>query len=157
SLGKIGRTVIALDTDPVRAAMAAENLKVHGITAEVRVADVFSLKPAEAAAAFCDPSRRAGGKRFLSVADYRPNPHEVVAHFPGGFPLGLKLAPGIPIDDAVGLGGEIEFVSVAGELKECVVWLGPLDSAARRATALPAGETLFASTLPPAADVTPIG
>jgi SAM-dependent methyltransferase len=157
ALGRVGRQVIAVDSDPVRAAMAAENLKVHGIAADVRVADVFSFKPADASAAFCDPSRRADGRRFLSVADYLPNPHEVVAHFPGGFPLGFKLAPGVPLDDAVGLGGEIEFLSVDGELKECVVWRGPLDTAARRATVLPSGETLFATVLPPTADVTPIG
>jgi hypothetical protein len=119
--------------------------------------DAFSFKPAEAAAAFCDPSRRADGRRFLSVANYTPNPHEVEAHFPGGYPLGFKFAPGVPIDDAVGLGGEIEFISLAGELKECAVWLGPLDSAARRATVLPAGETLATGDLPPVADVTPIG
>jgi hypothetical protein len=157
SLCRAGRQVIAVDADPVRAAMVAENLKVFGLTAEVRTTDVFSLKPTDVAAAFCDPSRRADGRRFLSVADYLPNPHEVVAHFPGGFPLAFKLAPGVPIDDAIGLGGEIEFLSVDGELKECVVWRGPLDTAARRATVLPSGETLFATEFPPAADVTPIG
>jgi SAM-dependent methyltransferase len=157
ALAGAGWKVIAFDTDPVRAAMAAENLRVYGLTAEVRVADVLTVNPSEFAAAFCDPSRRADGRRFLSVAEYLPNPHEVVAHFPGGFPFGFKLAPGVPIDDAVGLGGEVEFLSVDGELKECVVWLGPLDTAARRATVLPSGETLFVGEHPPTVEVTPIG
>ena len=51
AIARTGRQVIAVDSDPVRAAMAAENLKAHGIAADVRVADVFSFKPADVSAA----------------------------------------------------------------------------------------------------------
>jgi hypothetical protein len=37
---------------------------------------------------------------------------------------------------------EIEFISLKGELKEAVLWFGPLKSTQRRATLLPGGHTL---------------
>ncbi|HEY2783769.1 MAG TPA: hypothetical protein VGJ05_02240 [Fimbriiglobus sp.] len=156
SLGSAGRTIVAFEIDPVRAAMAEANLRVNGIPAEVRVADVLTADVSEFAAAYCDPGRRAEGRRFLSVADYIPPPHVVVARLPSDFPLAFKLAPGVPVADAIGLGGEVEFLSVHGELKECVAWLGPLRTTARRATVLPGGETLAADSLPEPAAVAPI-
>ena len=50
---------------------------------------------------------------------------------------------------------EAEFVSVGGELKECVLWLGPLATATRRATLLPGSATLTGSEFLP--DVGDIG
>jgi hypothetical protein len=50
------------------------------------------------------------------------------------------------------LGSEVEFISLERELKECVLWFGPLRSAARRATILPSGLSLSAeesSSIPP--------
>src|SRR5262249_32760182 len=44
-----------------------------------------------------------------------------------------------------------EFVSLGGELKECVLWFGPLRTAGRRATLLPGGHTLAAAAPAPAA------
>jgi hypothetical protein len=93
---------------------------------------------------FCDPGRRADGRRFLSVADYQPPPAAVLARFPPGFPAAFKLAPGVPWDDLHAFDGEAEFISLDGELKECVLWLGPLKTCRVRATALPSGETLAA-------------
>ena len=40
------------------------------------------------------------------------------------------------------LEAEIEFISLAGELKEAVLWFGPLKTIERRATLLPGGHTL---------------
>src|SRR5262249_8176252 len=42
--------------------------------------------------------------------------------------------------------GEVEFVSLDGELKECVLWAGPLCQVARRATLLPGEHTLSTDT-----------
>jgi hypothetical protein len=156
-LGRTDRDLLAVESDPVRAALAEYNLYVYGIDAEVRVTDVLTTDLSTVDAAYCDPSRRAEGKRFLAVADYLPPPAAMIARFPSGFPLAFKLAPGVLVADAIGLGGEVEFLSVGGELKECVAWLGPFRSAARRATVLPSGESLAAEALPPPAAVTPIG
>jgi THUMP domain-like len=156
ALGNAGRKVVAFETDPVRAAMTEENLRVNGLSADVRVADVLAADVAEFGAAYCDPSRRAGGKRVRALADYRPVPSAVAERFLDGFPIAFKLAPGVRIEDAIPLAAELEFLSVAGELKECVAWRGPLRTAHRRATVLPAGDTLAAESLPPAVEVTPI-
>jgi hypothetical protein len=69
----------------------------------------------------------------------------------------VKLAPGVPWSELERFGGESEFVSLAGELKECVLWLGPLRHIARRATVLPSGETLAAEKPAPPAPSRPVG
>jgi hypothetical protein len=43
---------------------------------------------------------------------------------------------------------EIEFISLRGELKEAVLWFGPLKSAGQRATILPGPHTLTAAGMP---------
>jgi hypothetical protein len=73
----------------------------------------------------------------------------VLARFPAGFPLAAKIAPGVSRADLAGWDAEAEFVSADGELKECVLWFGPLDTANRRATALPGPHTLAADAPPP--------
>jgi hypothetical protein len=157
ALGLAGRKVIAVEADPVRAAIAVENLRVNGVAAEVRIADVLTTDLSSLTAAFCDPGRRVGGRRVLDLADYEPPPKAVCGRFPPGFPLAFKLAPGVPLDPVLEFGGEVEFVSAHGELKECVLWLGPFATAGRRATVLPGGDTLAADAKPGLAEITPIG
>src|SRR5262249_31834837 len=62
-----------------------------------------------------------------------------------GLPICAKLAPGVPWPELSALNGEAEFVSLVGELKECVLWLGPYRQKARRATLLPSGDSLSAA------------
>jgi hypothetical protein len=64
----------------------------------------------------------------------------------------VKLAPAVPWDDLRPYDAEVEFLSVAGELKECVLWFGPLRSTGRRATLLTSQgpATLSADTPAPA-------
>ncbi|HKB05536.1 MAG TPA: hypothetical protein VKD90_25150, partial [Gemmataceae bacterium] len=66
----------------------------------------------------------------------------VRTRFPPRFPLGVKVAPGAPWDELRAHDAEAEFISVDGELKECVLWFGPLRTAGRRATVLPLAESL---------------
>jgi hypothetical protein len=104
-------------------------------------------------AIFFDPGRRTGGQRRLSVRDYEP-PLDVLGSWRKQVPaVGVKLAPGIDLREIERYGGETEFVSVGGELKECVLWLGPLRTTGRRATVLPGGHTLAAEAVPPAGRV----
>jgi hypothetical protein len=67
--------------------------------------------------------------------------------------LGVKVAPGAPWDELRRFDAEAEFISADGELKECVLWLGNLKSAGRRATVLPGTATLSADA--PAEPVQP--
>jgi SAM-dependent methyltransferase len=136
ALAASGRTVIAVDRDPVRLALCEMNLTALGHTATYLHADILTGPLPGTDAAFCDPARRVGGKRVLSPDDADPPPRAVMARFPPEFPLGFKLAPGLNVDEAVALGGEVEFISWDGELKECCVWLGKLKTTGRRATVL---------------------
>lgn len=131
--------VVAVDRDPLKARMAAINVP----KASVSVADVLSDDVPRIDAYFCDPSRRADGKRFLSIEDYHPAPRAVLDRFPG-LPAAFKLAPAVPLDELAAFDGEAEFLSLDGELKECVLWLNGLQTAKLRATALPSGETIAA-------------
>jgi hypothetical protein len=56
--------------------------------------------------------------------------------------LGVKISPGVKLEELGEYDGEIEFISLGGDLKEAVLWHGPLKSARRRATLLPGGHTL---------------
>lgn len=146
-IGLAGVTrVSGVDADPVRLAMAAENARVYESADRVTLieGDVLSVPLPDDEAAFCDPDRRAAGRRHLRLTEYAPPVGAVRDRFPSGFPLAIKVAPGAPWDELRVIDAEAEFISVDGELKECCLWFGPLKIAGRRATVLPAGATLVA-------------
>jgi hypothetical protein len=59
--------------------------------------------------------------------------------------MGVKISPGVKLDELAGYEAEVEFISLDGELKEAVLWFGPLKTAHRRATLLPGPYTLTAA------------
>jgi SAM-dependent methyltransferase len=146
ALAAAGLTVDAVDSDPLRVLMVEANAVALGVADRVRchVGDALTVPLPEAKAAFADPSRRADGRRYLDPEDYTPPLSALRARFAADFPLAVKIAPGVAQADLRDTAAEVEFVSLAGELKECVLWFGPLRTAARRATVLPSGDTLFA-------------
>ena len=54
---------------------------------------------------------------------------------------GIKAAPGLP-RELIPAGWEAEFLAIGRSLKEALLWSPALATAARRATILPAGDTL---------------
>lgn len=138
--------VSAIDNDPLRLAMAAENAKAYDLAGRVTFIEggLLTVPVPDVHAAYFDPDRRADGRRHLRLREYAPPPDAVRARLAEGFPLGVKVAPGVPHDDLRGYDAEAEFISVDGELKECVLWFGPLRTTGRRATVLPAGASLAA-------------
>lgn len=159
ALAAAGREVEAIENDPVRLKMAAFNCAANGLPAHLQLLDVLTDPLPDANAAFADPGRRAEGQRYLSLKDYLPPPAKLVARFPHGFPLAFKLAPGVALADLAEFKGEIEFISVDGELKECALWLGNLGTPGRRATLLSStGEpiTLFTEEPEEPAEAEPI-
>jgi len=146
ALAAAGCRVEAVDADPVRLALAEANAVALGVAARIRFhgGDVLTTALPPADAAFTDPGRRAGDRRFLDPDRYEPPLSAVLGRFPAGFPLAAKIAPGVPRDALARFDAEAEFVSAGGELKECVLWFGPLRTAARRATMLPGPHTLAA-------------
>jgi hypothetical protein len=137
--------VVAVDRDPLRLAMAGLNLAAYGLRerATLLQRDALALGPVHFDGAFADPDRRVGGRRVLSTRDCEPPLPDLVAALPAGLPLGVKLAPAVPLAELEPYGGEVEFVSLDGELKECVLWSAALRTAWRRATILPGGHTLW--------------
>jgi SAM-dependent methyltransferase len=142
---------VGVDLDVVRLALARENLRacrpeglVDFIQADLRAALPFNLpeKQRAARAAFCDPARRAEGRRIFSPEAYQP-PFSIIQTWLTQLPaLGVKISPGIRLEVLERYEAEVEFVSLGGELKECALWFGSLKTAGRRATLLPGGHSL---------------
>jgi len=86
-------------------------------------------------AVFCDPARRAGGRRVFDPRAYSP-PWDFVTALADRVPRTvLKLAPGID-HDLIPAGAEGQWTSVGGDLVEAAFWCGPLAEVPRRATVL---------------------
>lgn len=113
-----GADVLAVDLDPVRAEMARRNAAALNRALSVLVADVRELDP-DADLVFSDPARREDGRRLFSVEAYQP-PLSTIRrwHAPR---LMLKLSPGVDLSELAGYGGELEFISVEGDLKEALL------------------------------------
>jgi hypothetical protein len=107
------------------------------------------LAPVKDLGLFFDPARRSGGRRIFSVRDYQP-PLEVVLSWLPRFPAtGVKISPGVDLGELGRYDAEIEFISVNRELKEAVLWFGPLKTAPRRATLLPGRHSLTGAGFTP--------
>jgi SAM-dependent methyltransferase len=143
---------LGLDLDPLRLALARANLAALGLAERAAFvqADLAASLPlpsppspllqggkGSAPALFFDPARRSGHRRLFSVEDYHP-PLSIIQSWLPRFPaLGVKLSPGVELAELSAYGNaELEFISLKGELKEAVLWFGPLRTAARRATVL---------------------
>ncbi len=148
ALAEAGCQVTAIDSDELRLEMAKANLAVSGEESRVtfRLGDVCDVSVNGERAAFLDPGRRAGERRFLDPDTYRPPLSEVLARLPAGFPIGVKIAPGVSRADLSKWDASSEFISVERDLKECVLWFGPLRTATSVATVLPGPHTLLADS-----------
>ncbi len=130
--------VTGVDNDPLRLAMAAENLAAYDRRdrAQWVEADLGDYALEEVQGFFFDPARRVGGRRRFSVRDYAP-PLDTVRRWLSQVPAGgVKISPGVDLDELAAYDCEIEFISDRGDLKECALWFGPLLTARRRATRL---------------------
>lgn len=150
ALAGAGCRVHAVDRDPLRLAMASANAVALELADRITTheVDVLSVPLPQVRAAFADPDRRSAGRRILDPEAYVPPLSALRGRFASDFPLGIKAAPGVARAEIAGLDAEVEFVSVRGELKECVLWFGAFRTASYRASVLPTGVTL-ASDNPP--------
>lgn len=154
ALAAAGAHVIAVDRDELRLALLAANAAALGLSERIQLvqADLLATEPPAADALFCDPGRRAGGRRRFDVAAYEPPLDRVLAWRGRARALAVKMHPGVdlaavPIDAAC----ELEFVSFAGELKEAVLWCDAAARVPRRATLISRQGTL--ATLSGAAEM----
>ncbi len=139
--------VAAVDRDPLRLAIAAANARAYGVAERISLlqADLEDTPPPATAAIFFDPARRSAGRRVFALADYQP-PVALVRRWRRQIPaIGVKVAPGVADEELAALDDpstgsgesiEVEFISVDGELKEALLWFGPLATPGRRATLL---------------------
>lgn len=136
TMAQAGADVTGLDLDAVRVAIARYNAAALGLSAKFEVADVRDGLP-EAEAIFFDPARRdAQGKRIYSVDHYQP-PLSLIQTW--NVPrIAVKLSPGLALAQVERYGGQVEFISVDGDLKEAVLWVGfdPTTAQELRATLL---------------------
>ncbi|MBI3910653.1 MAG: SAM-dependent methyltransferase [Armatimonadetes bacterium] len=139
--------VVAVDRDPLALLLTAANAAAYNVAGKIwllQAAAAVGLP--KVPAAFADPSRRPGGRRVRGLEAMSP-PFSALLRVRGAVgDLGVKLSPAVwhaELDAALrGLPHEREFLSVEGECREAVVWLGQLQQAVRRASILPAGVSL---------------
>jgi THUMP domain-like len=135
-------TVLAVDRDEIHARLAVHNAGVYGDGGRVRacVADVRDIALDGVDAVFIDPARRAGTRRF--PAGVSQPPLDWCLALAGQVPaVCVKAAPGLPAE-LIPPGWEAEFIADGRDLKEAVLWSPAFATAPRRATILPAGDTL---------------
>ena len=137
-----GRRALAVDSDPVHLRMAAVNAGAYGAGdgVEAVLADVRDTRLDGVGAVFVDPARRAGARR-LRAGLSEPLLAWCLGLAARVAAVGVKAAPGLPLD-LVPAGWEVEFVAEGRDLKEAMLWSPALATAWRRATVLPAGDTL---------------
>jgi hypothetical protein len=138
---------VGIDLDPLRLIMARSNLTALGLqdrTDFIRadLTDPMPVKLPARSGLFFDPARRTAGRRIHSTRQYRP-PLGMIRRWVERCPqVGVKLSPGVDLEELEEYQAEVEFISLQGELKEAVLWLGGLRSARKRATILPGPHTL---------------
>ncbi len=130
ALGHVAGHLTAVDNDPARVLFCRENLRIHGIPADVVEADALSFRETMAAfdGVFIDPSRRSGGRRTKRLEAMEPPlsaVEDILVRAPGG---AAKLPPALDPDE-LGIEHELEWVSTETGLKEAVCWTGMLKRA----------------------------
>ncbi|HEX6872522.1 MAG TPA: class I SAM-dependent methyltransferase [Micromonosporaceae bacterium] len=139
AFARAGLRVLAVEADPVTAAVAAANAAALSLTDRltVRAGTATEVDLSDVDAVFCDPARRdqARGRRIFDPDAFSPS-WDFVTDLHRRVPATvLKLAPGI--DHAlIPAGAEAEWVSVDGDVVEAAIWCGPLAEVPRRATVL---------------------
>ncbi|GAB2861647.1 class I SAM-dependent methyltransferase [Streptomyces deserti] len=157
ALARAGIRVLAVDRDPLTAAVVRANTDALGLAdlIEVRQADVTEVDTAGHDAVFVDPARRGGRGRVFDPEAYSP-PLSWAIEAARRAPrvAALKIAPGVP-HEAIPSDAEAEWISDGGDVKEAVLWFGT-EPGAVRATLLPGPHTLPSQGLPDP-EVRPVG
>ncbi|MFI6280000.1 methyltransferase domain-containing protein [Streptomyces sp. NPDC050988] len=149
ALARAGIRVLAVDRDPLTAAVARANADALGLgeLIEVREADVTEVATAAYDGVFVDPARRGGRGRVFDPEAYSPPLSWAVRAALEAPVAALKIAPGIPHETVPAEAGA-EWISDSGDVKEAVLWFGTGEAGSVRATLLPGPRTLVGRGLP---------
>lgn len=118
-----GCTVLGLDLDSSRIAIAIHNAAALGLSDRARfiVHDITHGLPQPCDWAFFDPARRdSAGRRLNRVESYLP-PLSTLRRWINAGRVMVKLSPAVDLDEVRDYGGRLEFLSVEGDLKEAVL------------------------------------
>ena len=129
----LGVPVAGVESDPVRAALAAANLRALDLPGAVSAADATDLDLSAFGVVVADPARRSARGRTFDPDSYVPSWSWVESLL--ARPAVVKVAPGVP-HDRVPAGAETELVSWRGEVKEAALWSPHLATTSRRATVI---------------------
>jgi hypothetical protein len=122
-----GASVHGIDINPLRIAIAGYNADMLGIDASFEIADARVYQATNVDMIFFDPARRdEHGKRIFDVEGYIP-PLSLIKNWQSK-QIMIKLAPGVDLNQLKDYGGLVEFISVSGDLKEAVLYLGTEES-----------------------------
>nr|WP_317852587.1 class I SAM-dependent methyltransferase [Streptomyces venezuelae] len=157
ALARAGIRVLAVDRDPLTAAVARANAEALGLEGliEVREADVTEVDTAGYDAVFLDPARRGGRGRTFDPEAYSPPLSWAVRAAGSARFAAVKIAPGIP-HEAVPAEAEAEWISDHGDVKEAVLWFGTSPGAVR-STLLPGPHSLCPGNPLPDPEPGPVG
>lgn len=132
AFARAGLDVIAVDSDPVTAEVAAANLRSLDLatSAEVLTGTAEDLWPLlgsvpadHRTGVFCDPARRTGQGRSWRLEDLSPSWSFVAELLAGAQPTGVKLGPGLP-HKVIPADVEAEWLSSRGATVEAGLWAG---------------------------------
>jgi len=148
AFARAGLEVIAVEIDPVTAAVAEANLADRGqvICADANDGTEQLITPD--AGVFCDPARRNDHGRVWRVEDFMPAWPLVLRLLDGAQAAGVKLGPGLPhalIPQAV----EAEWITHRGETVEVGLWAGTGSSPGRRSALILPDARLTVTGEPP--------
>jgi hypothetical protein len=140
AFGGVDLEVLAVERDPVTAALASYNLAPFP-TVDVRVGNAEEADLAGVAGVWLDPARRTAGHtdtHRVGPADYSPS-LEFALGIGERLPAGVKLSPAFD-RDALPEHAEAQWVSAGHEVTELVLWLGDLRRPGVRRAALVVGQ-----------------
>jgi SAM-dependent methyltransferase len=144
--------VMGVDIDRSRLRLLRVNAEVLNLSHRIDLIHADILHPAwrfpPKASVFLDPDRRVSGLRVHHIKEYRPPLPHVIDKFAHVKALAIKVSPAVDWNQISGLGCEVEFISVYGQLKEATLWFRTLKTAERRATLLPGPFTLAGESEP---------
>ncbi len=148
ALAEAGKQVLAVERDPVRAALLEHNAAALGLSGRLRVVrgDWRELD-LNTEAAFADPARRAGGRRTVRLHAMEPPLDDLIRLAKRVPAVAVKLAPALDKGE-LPQGAGIGFISLSGELKEALAGFGELAWAEPWALVLPAAACLRGSEGP---------
>jgi hypothetical protein len=148
AFARAGLEVVAVDVDPVTAAVARANLAGRAELICADMSDVGEQLMTPGVGVFCDPARRDDLGRVWRVEDFTPPWSTVMDLLDSGRTAGVKLGPALPhslIPTAV----EAEWITHRGETVEVTLWAGAGASPGRRSALIMPNARLTATAPPP--------